>query len=94
MGAGGDPASSWGCPKASGPRQAFLQELCCPHTPTSLPSKQFAAAGAHLQVLAWLPASLGQAGGEERPAEASSLLRALQRGDVLSVLTPTACSSC
>lgn len=93
-GAGGDPASSWGCPKASGPLQAFLQELCCPHTLTSLPSKRFAAAGAHLQVLAWLPASLGQAGGEERPAGASSLLRALQRGDALSVLTPTACSSC
>lgn len=44
--------------------------------------------------MVWLPASLGQAGGEERPAGASSLPRALRGGDVLSVLTPTARSSC
>lgn len=76
----GDPPSSCGCPQRRSIRsphlkqQAILQGLHCPDRLTSLSSRQFPPARAHLQVLVWLPASSGEAGGEGQRAGASSWL--------------------
>jgi len=76
----GDPPSSQGCPRRSCIRsphlkqQPTLQGHRCPDTLASLSSRQFPPARAHLQVLVWLPALSGEAGGEGQRAGASSWL--------------------